>query len=432
MAGVYGGYWVSANEVLNPDETQRKILPHAKIKSDRTYLNHTEIILFKFAASVFWLYLLINTFIVNLDAYFLDVLPWFLVYLVSYKLVFFMAVILVAVFLLPKGRILFYFFYILFFPIHQFIRLCFSVFRTGNWSLTISFCNVLIGLFAELKSKFVFFSFLTFSIFLLFFVEKEMGFYFSVSLLIGLLIYVYTKGFSSALNPSNAVRMFGDLLSERLCANSEFFAMDKDAKDQDLINLTHGQRQARQTKLEFSVVHNRVCLFTAHKLKEYQISGWRLLPQVYTVLSVLFWNIFLFSLIFYAIWKINPSDFNVSIQVRYFDFFYFSFNNLIFNSVAEIRPLGDLARVFYMIQIASLFLVLVIFMSSYFSHQSERYTADIDKAIDMLNKGAHAMEGHIRAEFRERNVDAAILSLKELKSVMLTFVLKITEGIKAD
>lgn len=418
---------MSDTEVSHPKvKSDVPTLPHSVPKEKRTVVNHVEIIIFKLVAILFWAYIILNTFVLNVDSLVDRWMPYQVSYLIKYKFVFILVLVLCAIFFLPKHRVSFYIIYVVAFPITQFVRLLMLVVKTGDWSFVFSFLNVIINLFVEIRQKFIFSCFVVFSIYLSLLVNNEFASSFSIAILIGLLIFVYFRAFKVSLKPSSAVTLYSRILGEWMGPSNMIFALDGESKGVDVALLDSSQKKERQTKLEYSVIHNRICLFVAHKLDDYQKSGWKLLPSVFNVLSLLFWNVFFFSILYYSLWKIDPDEFALNAAARYFDFYYFSFNNLIFNSISEVLPNGDIARVFYILQIFSLFLVLAIFMSSYFSHQSDKHTADISEVIQKLDAGAANMEDHMRSEFSVENVEAAISSLRDLESALLNFILGLT------
>src|SRR5207237_4217836 len=98
-------------------------------------------------------------------------------------------------------------------------------------------------------------------------------------------------------------------------------------------SLDQKQLDKRTTNLQMSVMFNRVCLFAAKKLRQYQTSGFHAISGIVTILLLFVLTMFVFGAINYGLHKIDSSLFDLSTPATLFIFVYYIFNTLIFTSI---------------------------------------------------------------------------------------------------
>jgi hypothetical protein len=129
-----------------------------------------------------------------------------------------------------------------------------------------------------------------------------------------------------------------------------------------------------------------------------------LVALVYTfVLTVI-----AFGFEYWALFKINPSSFQVSQGVSGWAFFLFSFNAMLHTNFATIVPSNGVALLFANLEllagiIIGLFLVFVLLTS-----QRERYRQDLSTVIDGLVRNATQIERFLVKELGLQLVDLEV------------------------
>ena len=138
-----------------------------------------------------------------------------------------------------------------------------------------------------------------------------------------------------------------------------------------------------------------------------------------------------FAAINLALYKIDPGLFDVSIpQAGFFIFFYYSFNNLLFNSIREITPILPISQAVSMLEFFLAFFLVVIFVSIILSVRGQRYSEELNQAIDRIEKEGAAMESFIRSEYSVGGIDDAIHELERVKASFISFIFKISKSLK--
>jgi hypothetical protein len=179
-----------------------------------------------------------------------------------------------------------------------------------------------------------------------------------------------------------------------------------------------------------SVLFNRVCLFVAKKLKDYQSSGLNIVSYVITILSLFFTTVIIFCFLFYGLYKLDPTLFYVNNKHHLFYFLYFSFNNLFFNSIQEVNATGPLSQTFVMLENLLALLLVAIFIALFFSIRHQRHSDELNVVIENIKNEGDSMESFIKAEYKINNIDEAIAELEKLKSSFIKLIYQLTGYIK--
>jgi hypothetical protein len=182
--------------------------------------------------------------------------------------------------------------------------------------------------------------------------------------------------------------------------------------------------------LQTSVLFNRVCLFAAKKLRDYQNSGLNIIYYVLTILLLILITIFSFAVINFGLYKIDSAFFGFPDIPNFFTFFYYSFNNLLFNQIQELIAVGPISQTVSMIESFFALFLIVIFVSLLISVRGQKHTEELNEVIKGVEEQGSSMEGFIRDEYKINNIEDAMAELEKLKAGLTKFIFKITESIK--
>jgi hypothetical protein len=194
-------------------------------------------------------------------------------------------------------------------------------------------------------------------------------------------------------------------------------------------NLDENQVQKWTTNVQTLVLHNRICLFVARKLKNYQRSGFIIVSSVLTILILIALTIFSFAVVNYGLFKINNHFFAFSVAPTFFTFFYFSFNTLLFNPIPDLVAVMPISQTISMIESSFALFLIAIFVSLVLSVRSQRQTDELNAAIWGLEEQGIKIEGYIKSEYNLNSIEEAMVALRKLKSILTDFLYKVTESI---
>ena len=385
----------------------------------------------EFLAIFFWFYVFIKLFVFDLDVYlatkFLPEYVWLL------DLKFFILIGLIAiVWLFTKNKhIGLWFAFIIFYPlILAFGRIPVFLYKQESWILAFALINAIISFFRSIRFIFIGSSFFLVSVAIIISSSSKSLLWLATGIILALLLLAYVHRFVLVFRPSSIFQVHIKLFTGiREHGKKPFFVLDESIKILPVASLDKGQLEKRTSNL--SVLFNRTCLFTARKLRDYQNSGLNTISGILTVLLLILLTIVSFAAINYALYKIDPGLFEVSVsQAGFFIFFYYSFNNLLFNSIKEVVPIMPISQAASMAESFLAFFLVVIFVSIILSVRSQRYSEELNQAIDKIEKEGMDMESFIRTEYSVGGIDDAILELEKVKATFISFIFKISKNIK--
>jgi hypothetical protein len=210
---------------------------------------------------------------------------------------------------------------------------------------------------------------------------------------------------------------------------AQTYALDVAIKGAPIDRLTEEQLKKWSSSLEQMVLYNRIALFCASRLREYQRSGFSFFSSIMTIMALLVATVLSFAGINFAIFKIDASNFDASGSPSFFTFVYYSLNAVLFNFVKEVTPSTSLGQAIWMIEVLFAFFLVIIFIALMFQVRSQRHAEDLSATIGGLEEDGAAMEAVIRTEYNIDNISLAIAELERLKAGMLQILLFFTRNL---
>lgn len=411
-----------------PSEKNSLALEIDSKKSILTRLSHY---LLESIAVIFWVYIILKLFIVDVDIMIIQKFFPELKWVLDFRFLFFVSVLAFCLFVFERRKITIWIFFVLFYPFVIFFRVPIYIFKTKSWTLAFAFLNSLISIFMNFRRNVIIFAIFSVSVVVLFVSDSDHILY-VFSVILGLLtLFVYYKQFISSFQPSAVFRTYKKIFTRIRKKSASTFELDEEIRDLPTVNFTKPQIEKWNNTLKMAVLFNRSCHFVGAKLRDYQISEWRIIPSIFSVAYLLSFSTINFSFIYYSIFKIDNGSFSYTGRPMLFEFFYFSFNNLIFSSIDDLNPVSILARVAYMAQIVLIISVVVIMVSLVISYRAERYSRDLDEIILEVKKEEEYMEDHIRDQFGLDGIQDAINHLEKFKSDLLKVIYAMSSDIDA-
>lgn len=106
----------------------------------------------------------------------------------------------------------------------------------------------------------------------------------------------------------------------------------------------------------------------------------------------------IFGGINYCLYKINPSHFTVGEKPGYFEFFYYSFFNIISEGV-DIEPISRVSKSFRMIGVSIGVLINFLILAVYFTVNSERYKKNLENMNLWISKFSNQVNNQYHQKY---------------------------------
>lgn len=377
-----------------------------------------------------WTYLIIKLFIFDIDIFlfskFIPTYSWIL----NLKLIFIVSLISIFWFLRGTGKIFRWSLYVTFYP----FILCFLIFpifviKQKSWVFAFAIINTIISFFKSIKYNFILFSIFLLTVSLVFISHNKQVLISCSCVLISLTIITYIRKFWLALKPWSIFGVHIKIFKKIRNTSKDSFKLDETIKGLPIEALDEKQLQKWTETLQTSVLFNRLCLFFSKKLQEYQNSGWLIIPSISAILFLIVFTVITFSIINFALFKVSPLTFTYSIDPTFFTFFYYSFNNLIFNSISELSPSSVFTQSISMLESFLAIALSFIFVTLYLSIKSEKNAIELKEIIENIEEEGKSMENFIKEEYSLNSIFDALEQLQKLKGNMVSLLFSLSKGL---
>ncbi|PIR69624.1 MAG: hypothetical protein COU47_01835 [Candidatus Niyogibacteria bacterium CG10_big_fil_rev_8_21_14_0_10_46_36] len=418
------------NEITPNEDTGLTDIPQLQ-RREENFRSHITNRIRDLFATLFWLYVILKLFIFDIDLFLINKFFPNYSWLSNFKL-FVLIGSLAIIWLFTKNRhIVTWSLYILFFPlIVIFWKVPRFVLKQKSWIFTFAVINALLSFIKSIKYNFIVLAFFLVSVAIIFNFSDQKLLWFSLSMLFIILTIIYVHRFILVFKPSSIYQAHIKILTRVRMQGLAPFALEENIRNLPVESLDKKQLEKWTTSLQTSVLFNRVCLFTAKKLRNYQNSGFDVVSDVLTIILLILMTVFSFSMINFGLYKINHDVFTLSTSPSFFTFFYYSFNNLWLNSINEVVPIMPVSQVTFMIESLFSFFLIAIFLSLLFSVKSKRHEEELNEVIRGIEGQGKDMEHFIKDEYRINSIEDAMAELDKLKASLAKFLYKISESIK--
>lgn len=422
-----------AEEIIQITETKKEIVPQQP-KKEKTVVGNFFTFLKEIVASLFWIYVLLKLFVFDIDVFLVGKYLPSHVWLLNFKFFILIGTIAIIWLVTKNKHILSWSLYIFFYPVIVFFwKIPFFVFKQKSWIFAFALINAVISFFKSIKYNFIAFALFLASFAVVFGFSNEKLLWPAISFLFIILATIYVRRFILVFKPSSIFQMYIKIFSATKkygAKQTTLFALDENIKNLPVESLDQKQLEKWTTNLQTSVLFNRICLFAAKKLRDYQNSGLNIVSYILTILLLIALTISSFAVINFGLFKINSDFFSYPAIPNFFTFFYYSFNNLVFNSIKEITPVLPIAQTAFMAESFFALILVAIFISLLLSVRSQRHTEELNEAIKGIEAQGTEIEGFIKDEYKINSIEDAMVELEKLKAGLAKFIYKITESIK--
>lgn len=373
-------------------------------------------ILLEVFSIAFWAYALCKIFIFDIDAFIVENVFREQINILNYRIIFFLTTFSLGIFILGTKKFSFSFLFVLFYPIIVFSwKIPVFFFRRKSWIIAISFVNFIISFFNSFKYNVITSTIYVISTIAAFKSESTTAIYLSILSIFILTAVQFCRKFIYSFKPSLVFHLYIkiiDITREKMTLNVDSTASLKVPIEQ----INQENLEKWRDGLFYSVLQNRLYLFGARKLRDYQSSGLEIVTDIFSMIFLFITTTISFSIINYGIYKIHPEQFTTTVVPDVFMFYYYSFNAFLFNSISEVVASQPLSQAASMSEKFFALLLIAIFLSILISVKSQRSSKELDEIITTLKNRAQTSEIVISRDYNIRNIDEAIEMLEKLKS----------------
>lgn len=417
---------------MSESKDSEKLKVTEQSRSENKIIKRLLAILREALSVLFWVYVITKVFVFDIDIFLVNRLSPNYAWLVNYKFFILIGVIAVVWLVTKNKHIVLWMLFVFFYPlIFLFWRIPHFLFKQKSWILVFALIDAVISFFKSLKFTFITTSFFLVSTAIIFGFSNEILMWFAITALIIILLAVYIQRLSLVFKPSGVYQIYGSFFShfEELVSTSPTYTVDENLASLPIGSMDEKQIEKWTVSVQALVLYNRVCLFTSKKLKAYQGSGFNIVSSIMVILLLVAFTVLSFSIVNLGLFKINHDFYSFSTIPTFFNFFYYSFNILLFNPIQDIVAITPMSQVASMVESFFALFLVAIFVSLILSVRSQRDADELNGVIKGLREDGIKMEGFIKDKYKLNNIEEAMDALKKLQAAFTDFLYKITEGI---
>ncbi len=408
----------------------------AKVRQKKEVSKTDKILAFvrQIIAILFWFYVLVKLFIFDIDVAIINkFFPEYIKYL-NFKILFIIGIISIIWLITKNKYILPWFFYILLFPFIVFFwKIPYFIFKQRSWTLAFAFINSVISFFKSIRYTFIASSFYIISASLIFIFTNKFVLGFAILIILSITLFAYANRFIIIFKPTSVFQVYTYIFSKIKTFGSKspaLFMLEDDIKIIPFKNLDEKQLAKWTASLQTSVLYNRLCLFVAKKLRDYQSSKLNFVYYIFGIFTLIVITTLSFSFINYGLYKIDSAQFGYLKIPTYFTFFYYSFNHLFNNDILGLVSILPISQIVSMIEPILSLIIIGIFVSSLITVMGEKHAEELNKVIESVETQGIEMESFIQEEFKITNIGDAIKELDKVKAGLLQIIMMITNNLK--
>lgn len=410
------------------DDNQTKTVePKEAIKSGPWYRHLAQPI-----AVLFWLYALTQVFIFNLDSFLQSKIP-LIAWAVKFKFPFILGIIALVWSFTKSTEILLWFLYITFYPLILIVwTVPRSIWKQRSWNLTFAYINTILSTTKSLKYSAITFALIIIETLIVIESYSSPLLWLAVGLSLITVAMAFIHRFILIFKPSLLYQAHSKITAGILRFGKKGLAVEKSIKelpaDTRMQTMSIAQRSAWASNLQLAIILNRGCKFISRKIENYQRSKLTAVFYALNFIMLMAVSILMFSVINFGIYKIDPSNFNITSRPGFFIFFFYSANTIWGHGISEVVATSTLSRVFFLAELFITFLLGVILITLWTSVKNEREADEIRQTIFSIRKQGDEMALFIREEYGF-SVEDAIACLVALN---MAGMIKVIEYLSRD
>jgi hypothetical protein len=295
------------------------------------------------------------------------------------------------------------------------------LYKRDSTVLVFALLNSVIAAFKSLKVKVITTSIFILGVFFAIVSSAPMILETSIAALFGVLIFSYVRTFLFVFKPSVIFELYKSLIEK-----TPGFVVDKGI-DRDVVLVPISRLEGKQlsiwrTNVQTLVIWNRLLLFFARGLREYQESKLAAVAYAMSLLLLLGLTVLCFAAINLALFKLDSAQFSVMDDGGIFGFTYYSFHLFIFGGIPEITPIGDWSRVVSMSEQVFAILLLFILVSLFISVKGEKYKEELATTITSAENTGGELEALIIRDYHLSR-EQALEEIRKIEGNLLGIIM---------
>lgn len=374
-------------------------------------------------AAAFWVYVPIKLFVLDIDTILVArYLPDY-AYIFQFRFLLLIAGLSIALILSQSAKLLGTIAFIVFYPLILLgFRLPFFLWQRQSWILVFALANSVIAFVQSFKINFVVYSTLAISLFVAVLSSSRLALLMSIVATLGCLGVLFVRRLIFVFRPSRVFdayqRLFPWIRAKVTATNANPVPTIVPEK------FNEEQLTKWATGLQTVILYNRACLFLARKLQQYQRSRLNIVFYIFSLVALAIVTVVGFGGINLSLYKIDHSLFSYAYDrpPTAFTFFYYSFSYVFPGASSGLSPVLPVSQTFQMIETVSGVFLIVLMVALFFTVSDERYTRELNTAINGLEKEGQEMEAFITTEYRVSTVHDAIASLASVPRAKAAFI----------
>jgi hypothetical protein len=354
-------------------------------------------------AILFWLYIVTQIFIFDVDAFLESSFP-FVAWVVKFKFPFIVGIIALIWSFTKSVEILLWFLYITLYPLILVLWIVPRfIWKQRSWNLTFAYVNTILSTTKSLKYSVIIFALIIIETVLIIESSSPSILWLAVGLSLITVASAFVHRFTLIFRPSTLYQVHSNLTKWILDFGKKGFVVEKSIKDLPsetrMQTMSLSQRNTWAGNLQSAIILNRGCKFFSRKLEDYQRSKLTSVFYALNFLMLMAVSVLMFSLINFGIYKIHPNSFQLTTRPSFFIFFYYSANTIWGHGISEVVAASNLSRVFFLAELFITFLLVVILITLWSSVRNEREADEIKETIAIMRKQGEEMAVFIREEY---------------------------------
>jgi len=379
--------------------------------------------LLEITAVIFWIYTLVHILVYDLDRLLESTLPPSFALLVRLKLLLFLALLSTAFIIAGKSRTALSCLYIACYPVWLIlVKIPYFIWKQKSWIVAFSFINSFVSFFSSLKRNVIITTCYGFSVTTILVSSNPSVLWLGMSLALATLAASFALKFFAVFTTTPVFKLYGSLVAFIRDKIESSFSLEEELK-LPVTTLNQQQLEKWHQKLNSSVLQNRLYLFAARKLSDYQNSGMNMVEEIFGAVLLFVLTTIVFSVANLALFKIDPKSFLLSNEADLFHFFYYGFNNFFYSSIPETIPVSIGSQILSMAERATALLLLAVFASLLVAARSQKSSHDLNNLIKSLEQQSKARELAIERDYKVKNIREAIQILETMKAGTTKFLL---------
>lgn len=371
-----------------------------------------------------WFGIIIKFFIIDWDVLLMQKYFPNYIWLLKYKVLVFILLIIVSSKMKMKKILLNLLYFISLPAITIFGVIPFWIFSTGKWNGIISYINTIIIFFKQFRYKLVMIVLYVLTLILLINTNNKLVLYFVLLFHIYCIICMIKSIFKITLGDSEIYLAYKKIVN--LIANR------KESKQQEEYSKIVTIEELKENNevmlmVESKVLINRILLFAAKKLKDYNNSRTYLFQDIIIFITTSVIGALSLASINYVVFKLNSVAFNiVGDNSTFVDFLLYTIsgpNNFI-------EPANMITKIIEIIKTLIIFVFSGLFISTFLEGSKKKQKNELEDIILYMENTAKEEEKKLIKKDLFEDINSVITSLEEIKSSLVGIIIKITEKLQ--